>query len=113
MDLEQLFMQCRFSKRYIGYHVFRECLQITLADENALLYVTGIYMDAGKQSGHTWKQVERNIRTMLDYAWKSGGKEQMELLSGCPLQRQPTVGEALEIFTCYVKAHPEIVWRQF
>ena len=109
MNLEQLFTWCKFSKRYQGYHLFRECLQITLSDENTLLYLTAIYMDAGKKSSHTWKQVERNIRTMLDYAWKAGGREQMEMLAGCPLQQKPTVGEVLEIFTCYVKSHPEII----
>ena len=111
MDLEQLFMQCRFSKRYLGYHAFRECLRITLADEDALLYMTGIYVDAGKMCNSTWKKVERNIRTMLDYAWNTGGKESLELLSGCPLTQKPTVSEVLEIFTCYMKSHPEITHR--
>lgn len=108
MNMEQLFRKCRFSKRYLGYQALLECLLITLEDEEALLFMTGIYMDAAKRCRTSWKQVERNIRTMLDCSWKTGGKEPLEQISGGVLYAKPSVGEVIEIFTCYLKEHPEI-----
>ena len=111
MTLEQLLKQCKFSKRYQGYHAFRECLLITLENEESLLYLTQIYIDAGKRCNCSWKQIERNIRTMLDYSWKMGGKEQLEYLSGSVFYEKPAVGEVIEIFTCYLKEHPSITYK--
>ena len=108
MDMEQLLRQCKFSKRYQGYQAFLECLYIALENEDSLLYITGIYMDVGQKSHVSWKRVERNIRTMLDYSWRTGGKEQLESLSGGALYEKPTTGEVLEILTCYIKKHTNI-----
>lgn len=108
MDMEQLFQQCRFSKRYQGYYAFRECLSIALENEETLLYMTGIYVEAGQRCHAPWQHVERNIRTMLNYSWKNGGKEVLEMLSGGVLYQKPTVSEVIEILTCYLKEHPEI-----
>lgn len=111
MNLEKLFQLCRFSKRYRGYYMFRDCLHIILEDEEALQYMTGIYMDVAKKYHTLWKGVERNIRTMLDYSWRTGGKEQFELLTGTALNGRLTTGETLELLTDYVKEHPEITWE--
>lgn len=108
MNMEQLFRKCKFSKRYLGYQALQECVLITLEDEEALLFMTGIYMDAAKRCHTSWKQVERNIRTMLDCSWKAGGKETLEQISGGVLYAKPSVGEVIEIFTYYLKEHPEI-----
>ena len=103
MNIEEVLMKCRFSKRYQGYHAFRECLLIALDNEETLLYMTGIYMDAAKKLHISWKLVERNIRTMLNYSWNNGGKEQLEHLSGGKLYEKPTIGEVLEILVFYLK----------
>ena len=108
MNIEELLRLCRFSKRYQGYQAFRECLYIVLENEDTLLYLTEIYIDAAHKCHTSWKHVERNIRTMLDYSWKTGGKEQLESLSGGILYEKPTIGEVLEILACYIKAHPDI-----
>ena len=109
MTIDQLLKQCRFSKRYQGYQVFSECLRIALENEETLLYVTGIYIDAAKKYNTSWHHVERNIRTMLDHSWKTGGKEELERLSGGILYEKPTVGETIEIMVCYLKEHPDVI----
>lgn len=107
MDMEQLLEQCRFSKRYQGYYALQECIRIALENEENLLYMTGIYMDAAQKFHISWSCVERNIRTALDYSWKNGGKEQLEILVGRVFYEKPTVSEVIEILTCYIKAHSE------
>ena len=111
MSLEQLLRQCRFPKRYKGYYALKKCLQITLEDEESLLYMTGIYERAGKECNSSWRQVERNIRNLLEYSWRNGGRKALERISGCVLYARPTVGEMLEALTCYIKEHPEIKWK--
>lgn len=107
MNIEELLKECRFSKRYQGYHVFRECLLVALKDEESLLYLTGIYAEVARKCNISWKLVERNIRTMLDYAWSIGGKESLERLSGGVLYEKPTIGEVLEILVYYLKTHAQ------
>ena len=104
MELEELFTQCHFSKRYLGYYALKECVRITLEDENALLYLTGIYINAGKECNSSWKQVERNIRTMLNASWKCGAMKTLEYISGGKFYERPTVGNIIEILVCYLKA---------
>ena len=108
MTLEQLLKQCKFSKRYHGYGEFMECLRITLANEDSLTYITGVYMEAAAKCHISWSGLERNIRTMLDHSWQTGGRIELEKISGCTLYAKPTIGELLEDLTCYLKEHPEI-----
>ena len=105
MEMEQVLRECRFSKRYQGYYALRECLGIALENEDTLQYMTGIYVEAAKRCPTSWHHVERNIRTMLDYSWKNGGREALEGIAGGVLYEKPTVGEVIEILTCYLKEH--------
>ena len=107
MDAEQLLSRCKFSKRYRGYQILMECIQLALNSEETLLYITGIYMAVAPKYHIAWNCVERNIRTALDHAWTSGGKEQLDLISGGVMYEKPTVGELIEILSCYLKTHPE------
>ena len=106
MNMDELLRKCRFSKRYQGYYAFRECLLIALENEETLLYVTGIYKDVARKLNISWKLAERNIRTMLDCSWKTGGRRHLEELSGGTLYDKPTISEVLEILVCYLKEHP-------
>jgi len=108
MELDELFKQCKFSRRYQGYNALRECLRIVLEDEESLLYMTGIYAEAAKRCHVSWTHVERNIRTMLDNSWKNGGKEPLEMIAGEVLYTKPTVGEVIESLTYYLKAHSKL-----
>ena len=76
-----------------------------LVNEDELLYMTGVYTEAAKRCHVSWMHVERNIRTMLESAWKNGGKEVLEEVAGCVLLQKPTVSELIEILCCYIKEH--------
>lgn len=99
--------QCNFSKRHRGYRELRECIRIVLADEERLLYMTGVYSEVGRIFQISWSGVEKNIRTAFDYAWANGGKAQMEKLSGGVFYGKPTISEVIEIMACYIKEHPD------
>lgn len=102
MHIERVLLHCRFSRRYHGYRELMECVKLACEKEERLLYVTGIYSEVGEMFSLSASGVERNIRTMVEYAWKNGGKEQMENLSGGILYEKPTVSEVIEMLVCYL-----------
>lgn len=108
MNLEQLLFQCKFSRRYKGYQPLYECVKIALEDENRLLQITGIYSEVADKFQISASGVERNIRTLLNYSWENGGKKQFEQIAGGEFYNKPSVGEAIEILTCYLKNHGDL-----
>lgn len=107
MKIERTLLYCRFSRRYLGFREFQECVRIALEDEERLLYVGAIYQEVGEKFGVSASGVERNLRTVLQYAWSRGGKEPLEQLSGGTFYDKPTVSEVIEILVCYLKEHEE------
>ena len=74
-----------------------------MEEEDRLLYVSGIYCEVGKQYHISPSGVERNIRTLVDHAWKNGAKESLESLSGGKIYEKPSVSEVIEILVCYME----------
>lgn len=103
MDIDRILVQCRFSKRYQGYRDLREGVRMVIENENRLLRITGIYQQIADKHMVSRECVERNLRTVINYSWANGGKEQLELLSGGKLYEKPTTGEVLEIIAYYIK----------
>lgn len=103
MNVEQVLLNCRFSKRYEGYRELKDCVEMALEEEERLLYVSRIYYDVGKKHHISASGVERNIRTLLSHVWKNGGQEALEELSGGKLYEKPTVSELIEILVCHMK----------
>lgn len=104
MNIEEVMRFCRFSRCYHGYKELIECVQLAFEKEERLLYVTGIYQEVAKKHHISASGVERNIRTMIRYAWKNGGREPLEKISGGKLYEKPTVSDVMEILVCYLKA---------
>ena len=107
MKMETLLSRCRFSRRFQGYRALTECINIALEDENRLLCLTDIYKEAAEKCGVSWKRLERNLRTMLDYSWKNGGMRQLEEVSGGIFYEKPTVGDVIEVIVCYLRENLE------
>ncbi len=103
MKLEQALQYCKFSRRYKGYRELLDCVKIAMEEEDRLLYVSGIYCEVAKQYQISPSGVERNIRTLVDHAWKNGAKESLESLSGGKMYEKPSVSEVIEIFVCYME----------
>ena len=51
MKIERTLLYCRFSRRYLGFREFQECVRIALEDEERLLYVGAIYQEVGEKFG--------------------------------------------------------------
>lgn len=105
MSLDKILMYCNFSKRYQGYQELKECISIALEEEERLMFISGIYIDVAKKHKILPSSVDRNIRTLITHAWKQGGKEPLETISGGKLYEKPSVSEVLEIIVCYIKEH--------
>lgn len=73
MNTDQLLKYCRFSKRYQGYCMLQECVEIVLEDEDYLLHLTDIYKKAAEKFDVSWSGLERDIRTSIDYSIRHGG----------------------------------------
>lgn len=108
MNLEQLLLQCKFSKRYKGYQPLYECVKIVSEDEERLLHITGVYAEVADKFQISPSGVERNIRTLLNYSWQNGGKKQLEQLAGGEFYSKPSVSEAIEILTCCLKSQEDL-----
>ena len=51
-------------------------IQLSLENEDRLLRVKkGIYIPTGEICGCSWNAVERNIRMVVEKAWKGNGQE--------------------------------------
>ena len=105
MKVKALLRKCRFSKRYRGYQELEECIRLIRNDEERLLCITEVYKDVGNSFRISWSGVERNIRTLINVSWKSGGKEYLENAIGVKLYEKPTVCELIEMLACYLIAH--------
>ena len=103
MDIDNVLIQCRFSRRYRGYHVLRDSIRLVMENESKLLRITHIYDQVAEKQNMSRESVERNLRTVISYSWAHGGKEQLELLSGGKLYDKPTSGEVIEMIAYYMK----------
>ena len=103
MKVECVLMYCKFSRRYQGYHELKECISIALEDEERLLYVGGIYCEVALKHRISASGVERNIRTVLNHAWRNGGRKSLEALSGGIFYEKPSASELIEVLVCSIK----------
>ena len=103
MDLQQLFWKCRFSRRYRGYAQLRACVELALEDESWMGSYKKLYEEAGKRTGSTPGSISRNIQTLLNNAWKKGGKERLEELTGIEMTIKPTSQELIRILAHLLK----------
>lgn len=105
--MDKLLRQCRFSKRYQGYSMLKECVEVVLEDEDYLLHMTKVYRTVAANRRISWNCVERNIRTIFDNSWKNGGKEELEKLTGGKYFYKPPVGELIEVLVYLIKENPD------
>lgn len=102
----ELVNKARFSKRYQGYYFLIPCVELVAEDETRLCaLIKEIYQPVAKLYGVTYNDIERNMRTARDYAWRNGGKEFIEKISGGKFPDVPTMGEVLEILGEYLAKH--------
>lgn len=102
-NIEMLLKKARYSKRYVGYKELVYCVKLVLEDENRLCALLKVYKEIGERYQVNWNCVEKNIRKVNESAWKRGGKEFINDISGQNYPVVPQTGELLEIFLDYLK----------
>jgi ribosomal protein L20A (L18A) len=101
-DIEQLLKNAKYSKRYEGYKELVSCIELIIEDENRLCALVKVYEEIGAKYDVSWNSVEKNLRKVNETAWKRGGKEFINEISGCQYLVVPRTGELLEIFFDYL-----------
>ena len=88
---------------YRGYDYMIDAVKITLNDNSCLRYVTKqIYPEIAKVYKTDWKNVERDIRTVIDVIWKNGGKDFFYESAGEYLEKRPRNARFIEMMVEYV-----------
>lgn len=107
-EIEFLLKSARYSKRYKGFCQLESALELVLADENRLCSLMNIYSEIAEKHSSNLKSVEKNIRKASEYAWKHGGRDFINKISGRNLPVEPETGELLEIFLDYLQQDEKV-----
>ena len=84
-------------KNYISQKRTVVAIQLALEDEDRLLRVKkGVYIPAAEQCNCTWSAVERNIRTVVEKAWKVN-RDALVKRARYPMSEPPNASEYIEI----------------
>lgn len=84
---------------YVGFFYAAHALELAVSDmENLLLVTKRIYPEIAKYHHTSAKNVERNIRTVINVAWDSN-PGLLEELAKRPLPAKPTATEFLAILS--------------
>jgi len=90
-------------KNYISQRRSVIAIQLALEDEDRLLRVKkGVYIPAAKLCNYTWNAVERNIRTVVEKAWKVNRDGLIEM-ARYPMSEPPTASGFIEIMVYHIQ----------
>ena len=96
MDYRPILLQLGITPNYKGFHQMLTALEIVEANPEALTMVTKwLYPAVAKRHHASWKQVERNLRTVTRVAWNTSNF--MRDIALCPLGRRPTIAQFISI----------------
>lgn len=97
MDYRTILMCLGITPNYKGFHQMLTALEIVEANPEALTMVTKwLYPATAKRHHANWKQVERNLRTVVNMAWRTNPTLLQEI-AYIPLRNKPTVSVFLSI----------------
>ena len=97
---------------YKGYNHMVYAVQLVMEDESRLEAVTKeLYMETAEHFGCKWYSVERNLRTVIDRAWKINSRLLCEI-AGYNLDHSPTVSEFIEIMATHIMRSSEALAAQ-
>ena len=88
---------------YYGFHRTLSAVTLVLEDSDRLQAVTReIYWIVAERCGCKRSAVERNIRTVVQRAWRIN-PQRLIRMAGYPLSEPPTASEFIEIIANYVQ----------
>ena len=90
--------------KYRGFFHASFAVELAVKQPERLLMVTKwLYPDVAKRFDTTWICVERNIRTVVDLAWKNN-QDLLEVMARVPLNQKPTPSQFLGILAAYISS---------
>lgn len=103
MEIQIILRRLGICTTYKGYKAAVLAISLALEDENRLNSITKcIYTEVAHQLGTTPTAVEKNLRTVVQRAWKLNPAD-MERMAGYHLEYMPSVSEFLDIIFNYIQ----------
>ena len=103
MEIQIVLRRLGICSTYKGYKATVLALTLALEDENRLNSITkNIYSEVARQLGSTPSAVERNMRTVVQRAWKINPAD-LERMAGYNIEYLPSVSEFLDILFNYIQ----------
>lgn len=103
MEIQIVLRRLGICSTYKGYKATILALTLALEDENRLNSITkNIYSEVARQLGSTPSAVERNMRTVVQRAWKINPAD-LERMAGYHIEYLPSVSEFLDILFNYIQ----------
>ncbi len=101
-EIQSVLRELGIGRNYRGYQRTALAISVALEDESRLTAVTKeIYGRTAQQAGCQWTAVERNIRTVVQRAWKVNPQRLIQL-AGYPMTTAPTASEFIEVISNYI-----------
>ena len=103
LTIQEILCPFGITRCYKGYRHVCHSIQLALDDDLRMLSVTKeIYKETADYFHCNWTAVERNIRTVVERAWRVN-PDLLIHMAGYPLDNQPTASEFIEIITSYIE----------
>lgn len=107
MTVEELLRSLGIPGNYVGYKQLVLATQLAIEDEDRVLNMyNSIYETVAAEFGTSSKNVEKNIRTVIHFAWgKQYSRNQFSKIAGYPYIERPTASEFLDVVSNYSRKH--------
>lgn len=100
--IDRVLLDLRVPSKYTGFRQLSRAVELSIQNEDCLLNINrNIYKVIAAEFNVEAKSIEKNIRTLLDAAWKRGCRERYETITGYTYEVRPTVGEFLDTVSAY------------
>lgn len=104
--IEELLDELNFDRKLKGYPGIRCAVSLALQDENCMFNITEmIYRAVAADQNTTWKNAEKNMRTLIEKFWKTDGKSRMKSVFHFDYEKKPTPGQMIDMISDYINKH--------
>lgn len=104
MDAELLLRRLGISGRLRGFRYATYMIERVAGDPEAVALITKRLYPETAARFHTSKgNVERNMRTLVQFCWHRGDRKLMDEMAGMHLSLRPTNSEFLDVAASYLR----------
>lgn len=104
-NISSLLSQLGITPNYMGYYQLTRCIELLLEKPEGLQCVQKeLYLEIAAQYHVDWKTVERNIRTVVNLAWRKNSNT-LSQMSVFPLARKPSNIEFFVLLITWLNAN--------